>query len=53
MKLNFKYMIVVGLLIGMTGCDDNLETFEIGGEHSGSHCYRNIGCKLRSLTRTN
>ena len=31
MKLNFKYMIVVGLLIGMTGCDDNLETFEIGG----------------------
>ena len=24
-------MIVVGLLIGMTGCDDNLETFEIGG----------------------
>ena len=30
MKLNFKYMIVVGLLIGMTGCDDNLETFEIG-----------------------
>lgn len=52
MKLNFKYMIVVGLLIGMTGCDDNLETFEIG-EHSGSHCYRNIGCKLRSLTRTN
>ena len=27
MKLNFKYMIVVGLLIGMTGCDDNLETF--------------------------
>ena len=34
MKLNFKYMIVVGLLIGMTGCDDNLETFEIGDRKS-------------------
>lgn len=31
MKVNFKYIIVVGLLIGITGCDDKLETFEVAG----------------------
>lgn len=53
MKLNFKYMIAVGLLIGMTGCDDNLETFEIGGSTAAPTAIATIGCKLRSLTRTN
>lgn len=32
MKLNFKYIIAAGLFVGMTGCDDKLETFEIAGE---------------------
>lgn len=31
MKLRLKYMFVAGLLIGMTGCDDKLETFEMAG----------------------
>lgn len=31
MKLRLKYIIVAGLLVGMTGCDDKLETFEIAG----------------------
>lgn len=31
MKLNFKYIIAVGLIIGITGCDDKLETYEIAG----------------------
>lgn len=31
MNLKFKYIIVAGLLVGMTGCDDKLETFEVAG----------------------
>lgn len=31
MKLNFKYIIAAGLIIGITGCDDKLETYEIAG----------------------
>ncbi len=30
MKLNFKYIIAAGLLVCMAGCDDKLETFEVG-----------------------
>lgn len=31
MKLNFKYMVAAGLFVCMTGCDDKIETFEVGG----------------------
>lgn len=31
MNLKYKYIFVAGLLIGMTGCDDKLETFEMAG----------------------
>ena len=29
MKFNLKYIIVVSALIGMAGCDDKIEPFEI------------------------
>lgn len=31
MKFNLKYIIVVSALIGMAGCDDKIEPFEIMG----------------------
>lgn len=31
MKLNLKYIITVSVLVGMTGCDDKIEPFEITG----------------------
>lgn len=31
MKMNFEYIIAAILFVGMTGCDDKLETFEIAG----------------------
>lgn len=30
-KLKFIYVITAGLLVGMTGCDDKINTFEISG----------------------
>lgn len=29
MKLNLKYIIAVSALVGMAGCDDKIEPFEI------------------------
>ena len=31
MKLNLKYIIAVSALVGMAGCDDKIEPFEITG----------------------
>lgn len=31
MNLKSKYIIIAGLLVGMTGCDDKLETYEMAG----------------------